>query len=782
MLGVVSAAGGLVMVAKSLYEFYDQHKRNRAVLDILDGFTHNLSISIERLRVREQLMLGKDNPALDSIEKDFTNAGKWLHANDKNLRSVWTTLQACDKLKDLDDRLTKSFASKFSVALFMALQDVRQSTTQIKTKLDEMGSSIDNLEVVCREATRTGLQEAIKELKQEAWAVAGAGKGKDKGFTGGEAEKIISALVDRLSEQERIKEEEERTGGPSASGPSPAYEPSTKFSSSIPRSVSVCSIRSSTPTVAYRSNLNRALTSRSASAFLPAPESSTSTLERSRLCAGTRSSTKDWDARSLDTDLTSIRESDFDQGAAWKVPAGQVALPFIDPLDQRDMIDPVLASDGLIYDRWSLIENVLPTLSDSLIILGDVVQLREAIYTQSPSRRTESNNKRQLYREETLRLYAVASYGQMFDLVDRLSHCILCEPTACTLRLRRAIALYRIRDFDGSMQDLNDIMEQMDVDKSVKLETLRIRSLVKYELNAQEAALIDCSIVLNQSPNDVLVLSIQSCLRTAQGDLRGAQLDLANANRVVSTDMAYKSILGSDDLDLEFVCRGWAYASGIQIRDYDAAARDFSFALSFKPSPDPYISGAFTPAKKHQGDRAWLTRRTACLASAQVQKEVSTGSLSTPILIQALSALDSLLIGLSEFAKALSETADTFVVEGRSSVPPSGRRRRPSGARLPVVLQENGQCWTTEAYPILFMRASALYSMNDFESALRDLELGLLLRPSSVQDTGPFRALLAELRVENGQRRQASHDWLWAIALDPESKFSYESKRQEYGL
>lgn len=68
--------------------------------------------------MREQLLIGSPNPALESIEKDFANAQRWLLANDKNLRSVWTTLQAADKLKDLDDRLTKAFASKMAVAIF----------------------------------------------------------------------------------------------------------------------------------------------------------------------------------------------------------------------------------------------------------------------------------------------------------------------------------------------------------------------------------------------------------------------------------------------------------------------------------------------------------------------------------------------------------------------------------------------------------------------------------------------------------------------------------------
>lgn len=76
-------------------------------MDILEGFTQNLEIGIERLKAREELFGLEQNDALDSIERDFSNAKNWLIANDKNLRSIWTALQAADKLKDLDDRLTK---------------------------------------------------------------------------------------------------------------------------------------------------------------------------------------------------------------------------------------------------------------------------------------------------------------------------------------------------------------------------------------------------------------------------------------------------------------------------------------------------------------------------------------------------------------------------------------------------------------------------------------------------------------------------------------------------
>lgn len=71
------------------------------------------------------------------------------------------------------------------------MQDTRHATTRIQTTLDSMGT---NLEVVCREATRSGIQEAIAELKEEAWQVSGGANGRDQGFHSGEAEKLIEQV------------------------------------------------------------------------------------------------------------------------------------------------------------------------------------------------------------------------------------------------------------------------------------------------------------------------------------------------------------------------------------------------------------------------------------------------------------------------------------------------------------------------------------------------------------------------------------------------------------
>lgn len=56
-------------------------QRNKALLDILESFSQNLEISIERLQAREQMLGFAQNDALDSIERDFRKAKEWLQVN-----------------------------------------------------------------------------------------------------------------------------------------------------------------------------------------------------------------------------------------------------------------------------------------------------------------------------------------------------------------------------------------------------------------------------------------------------------------------------------------------------------------------------------------------------------------------------------------------------------------------------------------------------------------------------------------------------------------------------
>lgn len=126
-----------------------------------------------------------------------------------------------------------------------------------------------------------------------------------------------------------------------------------------------------------------------------------------------------------------------------------------------------------------------------------------------------------------------------------------------------------------------------------------------------EQASKDCSIALSESPYDVLCLSIRSAIRAAQGDLVGAQADLGATNEAIVQERAFRSAVGDDDCDLEFVARGCAYASVCpsslsfsvpdraklrlmactmwQVRDFASAAQDFAYALGLRSSP--YVIG-----------------------------------------------------------------------------------------------------------------------------------------------------------------------------------------------
>ena len=71
-----------------------------------------------------------------------------------------------------------------------------------------------------------------------------------------------------------------------------------------------------------------------------------------------------------------------------------------------------IGADGLLHDRWTLIEGKHENMrdpSEPLLIVGDVVQLREAIFLSFPTRRAEFQERRRLYKEVNRLLTVLAS-------------------------------------------------------------------------------------------------------------------------------------------------------------------------------------------------------------------------------------------------------------------------------------------------------------------------------------------------------------------------------------
>ncbi|GAA5924787.1 uncharacterized protein JCM15063_005732 [Sporobolomyces koalae] len=716
--GALTAVGACVQIAKTLYEFYNTYKNNKNLLDILEGFTQNLEIGIERLKAREELLgLGEkgQNEALESIERDFTNAKNWLLANDKNLRSLWTALQAADKLKDLDDRLTKAFASKMAMAIFSALQDTRQGVAKIQTTLEGLPL---NLETVCRTSTKEAIHEAITELKEEAYQAVGGGQGRARGFRNGEAEKIISQLVDQLAEQERLKEEEEDLLQDFA-----PIEP-TRARSSYSRSVT-SPAHGADPFEPSLERASSAPSSRRSSYFR-------STIDHSALASSIASSSSGKDQVERRLENRDSRKTD-------RMPSGSILFLPKDPITNEDLIDPVLANDGLIHDRWSLVSGNHKNLRDPstpLIILGDVVQLREAIFQSDPDRRPHFRAKRQAYRADTIRLYDASCYTDLPDLINRLSHILLSEPKSISTRIRRGICRYRLRDLENALADLEQAISLSTESRigengheeqgSISLDALRMRALVKEEMHDNVASAEDLEQLLLLSPNDVLGLSLRAMLRASAGDLTGAQDDLARTNTAVRKHVVYRSSVGDSDCDLEFLVRGWAYSS---IHDYESALNDFSFSCSLRDPPEPYT--------------------VSCRALASIKLAESQSLLSETVLDTALDDLDASIDLLRKVA---------VVQEKRG-----GARQETSGSERLRCEREDGL--PRVAYQCLLLRASARQTQGEPQLALLDFETSIRLRPPGVRELASLVCALAQIRAECGDRHGAEREFAQAVAI-----------------
>lgn len=88
-----------------------------------------------------------------------------------------------------------------------------------------------------------------------------------------------------------------------------------------------------------------------------------------------------------------------------------------------------------------------------------------------------------------------------------------------------------------------------------------IGRILTHLFSRNKDALQDIEAVLAQVPRDVLSLSLRAIIRGNDGDAAGALADLATTNAAVRAGKAYRSRLGDDDADLEYLARGWAYCS-----------------------------------------------------------------------------------------------------------------------------------------------------------------------------------------------------------------------------
>ena len=149
-------------------------------------------------------------------------------------------------------------------------------------------------------------------------------------------------------------------------------------------------------------------------------------------------------------------------------------------------------TDGLIYDRWALVNAKVAPGDDAKSpprILGEVTELRNKLFAAFPNRKQLYRSMRQEYRLNTLRLYKSSTFTDLPVLLDRFSHILLFEPNSVSLHIRRGLVNYRLRLLDNALRDLDlavnlskrGLSGETDKQKP-DVDALRARALVLEEL------------------------------------------------------------------------------------------------------------------------------------------------------------------------------------------------------------------------------------------------------------------------------------------------------------
>lgn len=92
-------------------------------------------------------------------------------------------------------------------------------------------------------------------------------------------------------------------------------------------------------------------------------------------------------------------------------------------------------------------------------------------------------------KQETIRLYDEGNYDLLPLVINRLSHVLLWEHASVSLRIRRGIAKYRLRDLKDALRDLDEAAELstrgvngVGGQHAPDVDALRARALVKDEM------------------------------------------------------------------------------------------------------------------------------------------------------------------------------------------------------------------------------------------------------------------------------------------------------------
>lgn len=257
-----------------------------------------------------------------------------------------------------------------------------------------------------------------------------------------------------------------------------------------------------------------------------------------------------------------------------------IAFNARDALSNEPLIDPVLGSDGLIHDRWSLID-AKHEVAQGVRILGDVHQLREALHAD-PRKQDEFGRKRAAYRQRAVDGCTATDYAAIRTCIRRLSDVLQWKPEDVEILTRRGVLHYRLRQLSEAKLDLDLAVRTSQTSSLIKvanLDSLRYRCLVLSEIRDTDSALADMEEVVKQTPDDPLVLSLRATIRAGKGDFNNASSDLNIVKTSLEKGGGSQSSLADENRDLDLLAKGWAHSSVNAFLFVGRAARNASESL-----------------------------------------------------------------------------------------------------------------------------------------------------------------------------------------------------------
>ena len=126
----------------------------------------------------------------------------------------------------------------------------------------------------------------------------------------------------------------------------------------------------------------------------------------------------------------------------------------------------------------------------------------------------------------------------MKDCVSRLSNILQWKSDDVEILTRRAILNYRLRLLGDAKSDLDKAVTLSSASSLInlpQLDSLRYRCLVQAEIRDVEGALVDIQDIMRQTKTDPLTLSLRATIKAGKGDFEGAQKDLDEVQQALES-------------------------------------------------------------------------------------------------------------------------------------------------------------------------------------------------------------------------------------------------------